>query len=65
MAVLDDDRRSQEHGRVIDANLKYDFSGLAPVILVPQPSDDPKDPLVSLRAPSTDTDDIGEWWDCR
>ena len=36
----------------IDSRLKYDRSGPEPIILVPQPSDDPNDPLVrslSLR----------------
>ncbi|KAF1815955.1 synaptic vesicle transporter [Eremomyces bilateralis CBS 781.70] len=41
--VLDDEDRS----RMIpaDPNLKYDRSGKTPIILVPQPSDDPNDPL--------------------
>jgi len=30
----------------IDTRLKYDLSGSDPVLLVPQPSDDPNDPLV-------------------
>jgi hypothetical protein len=32
---------------VIDPNLKYDTTGKTPIVLVPQPSDDPNDPLVS------------------
>jgi hypothetical protein len=34
----------------IDPNLKYDTSGSVPIILVPQPSDDPNDPLVRSTA---------------
>ena len=30
----------------LSSHLKYDRSGDVPVILVPQPSDDPNDPLV-------------------
>ncbi|THC88187.1 hypothetical protein EYZ11_012368 [Aspergillus tanneri] len=30
-------------------NLKYDRSGTTPILLVPQPSDAPNDPLVSRR----------------
>ncbi|KAE8349079.1 putative MFS transporter [Aspergillus coremiiformis] len=30
---------------VIDSSLKYDRSGTTPILLVPQPSDDPNDPL--------------------
>ena len=30
------------------SGLKYDRSGPVPIILVPQPSDDPNDPLVSV-----------------
>ena len=30
----------------LDPNLKYDRSGPHPILLVPQPSDDPNDPLV-------------------
>lgn len=48
--VLDDASRptlSQD----TDAKLKYDRRGAIPIILVPQPSDDPNDPLVgSLEA---------------
>ncbi|EIT72836.1 hypothetical protein AFCA_003062 [Aspergillus flavus] len=29
----------------VDSNLKYDRSGTVPILLVPQPSDDPNDPL--------------------
>lgn len=42
--VYDDDSRPTEHGE-IDSRLKYDRSGPVPIILVPQPSDDPNDPL--------------------
>lgn len=31
-----------------DSCLKYDRSGPVPVLLVPQPSDDPDDPLVGI-----------------
>jgi hypothetical protein len=34
------------------AGLKCDRSGAVPIILVPQPSDDPNDPLVSVLWPS-------------
>lgn len=30
----------------LDPRLKYDTSGKKPVVLIPQPSDDPNDPLV-------------------
>ncbi|KAI9818152.1 MAG: hypothetical protein M1827_000777 [Pycnora praestabilis] len=42
--VLDDASRPIEAG-AIDSRLKYDTSGSVPIILVPQPSDDPNDPL--------------------
>ncbi|MCJ1431684.1 hypothetical protein MMC27_001039 [Xylographa pallens] len=42
--VLDDASRP-DHSINIDTRLKYDRSGKVPVILVPQPSDDPNDPL--------------------
>jgi len=32
----------------LDPSLKYDLTGDAPIVLVPQPSDDPNDPLVSF-----------------
>ena len=44
--VLDDERRKAAEHLTIDPNLKYDTSGKTPIILVPQPSDDPNDPLV-------------------
>jgi hypothetical protein len=37
--------RTDDHAAV-DSHLKYDRSGDVPVLLVPQPSDDPNDPLV-------------------
>ncbi|KAF2434953.1 putative MFS transporter [Tothia fuscella] len=40
----DEGRRTEEHAP-LDPNLKYDTSGPTPIILVPQPSDDPSDPL--------------------
>jgi len=36
----------------LDARLKYDFSEKKPIVLIPQPSDDPNDPLVCLRRAS-------------
>ena len=33
------------HDGDLDSHLKYDTSGAVPIILVPQPSDDPNDPL--------------------
>ena len=33
----------------LNANLKYDRSGAVPVLLIPQPSDDPNDPLVCVN----------------
>lgn len=30
----------------LDPNLKYDTSGSTPIVLIPQPSNDPNDPLV-------------------
>ncbi|CUS13787.1 unnamed protein product [Tuber aestivum] len=32
----------------LDPNLKYDLTGDVPIVLVPQPSDDPNDPLVGF-----------------
>jgi len=43
--VYDDASRPAEPG-VMDARLKYDTTRPVPIILVPQPSDDPNDPLV-------------------
>ncbi|KAJ9645339.1 hypothetical protein H2199_003345 [Coniosporium tulheliwenetii] len=48
--VLDDEARQREENVVVDPNLKYDRSGPHPIILVPQPSDDPNDPLPLLAA---------------
>lgn len=33
-------------GDKLDPRLKYDTSGKKPIVLIPQPSDDPNDPLV-------------------
>jgi hypothetical protein len=44
--VVDDEQRRLEEEITIDPNLKYDRNGAVPIILVPQPSDDPNDPLV-------------------
>lgn len=47
--VLEDERQiEQAVGR--NARLKYDSTGK--ILLVPQPSDDPNDPLVSARTAS-------------
>lgn len=35
-------------GDVMDPRLKYDTRGPKPILLIPQPSDDPNDPLVRL-----------------
>merc|ERR1711881_390840 len=43
--VVDDEQRRAETDTILDENLKYDRSGPVPIILVPQPSDDPNDPL--------------------
>ncbi|KAL4808548.1 major facilitator superfamily domain-containing protein [Aspergillus unguis] len=37
--------RSEDQLPAYDSNLKYDRSGSEPILLVPQPSDDPNDPL--------------------
>lgn len=36
-------------GNQLDPRLKYDLSGKKPIVLIPQPSDDPDDPLVCLQ----------------
>ncbi|KAK6354235.1 hypothetical protein TWF730_008647 [Orbilia blumenaviensis] len=41
-AILEDDIRGDNI--TVDPNLKYDTSGPRPIVLVPQPSDDPNDP---------------------
>ncbi|KAK7630675.1 putative MFS transporter [Phyllosticta citricarpa] len=43
--VLLEDEKQNQQTNLLDPNLKYDRSGPVPVILVPQPSDDPNDPL--------------------
>ncbi|KAL1958794.1 hypothetical protein VTO42DRAFT_3913 [Malbranchea cinnamomea] len=40
-----EDQTSPSDPATIDPNLRYDRSGPVPIILVPQPSDDPNDPL--------------------
>ncbi|KAL4961437.1 putative MFS transporter [Aspergillus stella-maris] len=40
-----EDERSEEQFSTYYSNLKYDRSGPDPILLVPQPSDDPNDPL--------------------
>ncbi|KAL6716339.1 hypothetical protein ACLMJK_005905 [Lecanora helva] len=42
--VYDDSSRPGQNGE-LDSRLKYDRTGHVPIILVPQPSDDPNDPL--------------------
>jgi hypothetical protein len=45
--VLETERESaQALGGTPKPGVKYDFSGPTPIVLVPQPSDDPNDPLV-------------------
>lgn len=44
-----EENQAREHVQP-NTGLKYDTSGPKPIILVPQPSDDPNDPLV--RAPN-------------
>ncbi|KNG87266.1 MFS transporter [Aspergillus nomiae NRRL 13137] len=39
------ERESSNEQTNVDSNLKYDRSGAIPILLVPQPSDDPNDPL--------------------
>ena len=48
--VYDDASRPVQDGE-LDSRLKYDRSGSVPIILVPQPSDDPNDPLVRSFSP--------------
>ncbi|CAF9904363.1 MAG: hypothetical protein ALECFALPRED_007536 [Alectoria fallacina] len=43
--IYDDTSRPAQQGPLESRQLKYDRSGPVPVILVPQPSDDPNDPL--------------------
>lgn len=43
---MHDDASRPSHTVDVDTGLKYDRSGSVPIILVPQPSDDPNDPLV-------------------
>jgi MFS family permease len=40
-----DDASRPAHDGELDSRLKYDTTGAVPIILVPQPSDDPNDPL--------------------
>ena len=47
--MYDDASRSVQESR-LDERLKYDRSGSVPIILVPQPSNDPNDPLVLHRS---------------
>lgn len=44
------DEKDHPHNRTtVDSSLKYDRSGPEPIILVPQPSEDPNDPLVCCK----------------
>ena len=52
-SLVYDDASRQTGPAVMDARLKYDTTRPIPIILVPQPSDDPNDPLV--RSPSACT----------
>ena len=45
---FDDPNRPQE-AQPESSHLKCDTSGKVPIILVPQPSDDPNDPLVCIN----------------
>lgn len=45
-AFVYDDASRPSHDGEFDSRLKYDRTGT--IILVPQPSDDPNDPLVSV-----------------
>ncbi|KAK7727758.1 hypothetical protein SLS57_002801 [Botryosphaeria dothidea] len=42
---MDEDAQRRNSLSQLDPNLKYDRSGPHPILLVPQPSDDPNDPL--------------------
>jgi hypothetical protein len=44
--ILEDQRNDHT---ALDSRLKYDRSGDVPILLVPQPSDDPNDPLVGRK----------------
>lgn len=46
---------SRHDGAHNDPNLKYDRSKRIPIILHPQPSDDPNDPLVCQNLPTPST----------
>lgn len=46
MHVLEDTSQRLVDQQAIKPGIKYDRSGKVPIILVPQPSDDPNDPLV-------------------
>ncbi|KAK6340722.1 hypothetical protein TWF696_009046 [Orbilia brochopaga] len=47
-AILEDSSAGLAENQVLDPNLKYDTSGPEPIVLVPQPSDDPNDPNLPL-----------------
>ncbi|GAB1195350.1 hypothetical protein APSETT444_004608 [Aspergillus pseudonomiae] len=48
------ERESSNEQTNVDSNLKYDRSGAIPILLVPQPSDDPNDPLIAFEYTVTD-----------
>jgi len=60
--VYDDASRPAQEGE-LDSRLKYDRAGPVPIILVPQPSDDPNDPLVRscVWSNDADADDAQNW----
>lgn len=50
MHVLEDASQRLVGQQAIKPGVKYDRTGKVPIILVPQPSDDPNDPLVRTHA---------------
>lgn len=46
MTLVEDTPQARDGPLQIDTRLKYDFSGSTPILIVPQPTDDPNDPLV-------------------
>lgn len=44
-AVLEEKETDSQRERILNPNLKYDMSGKEPIVLVPQPSNDPNDPV--------------------
>lgn len=59
--VLDDGTKRQVAQDAVRSHLKYDKTGK--ILLVPQPSDDPNDPLVSRDSnPSLARCQVGSWY---